>query len=61
MTDIARELEAFLVSRERVSVRTAAVLLHERGELGSCRDLEVDLFCVGSDPGWPAWAPNLAS
>ncbi len=49
VTDIARELEAFLTSRgQRLSVRTAVVLLHERGELGSCRDLEVDLFCVGS-------------
>lgn len=50
VTDIARELEAFLASRgQHVSVRTAVVLLHGRGELGSCQDLEVDLFCVGTD------------
>ena len=50
VTDIARELETFLASRgQDVGVRTAVVLLHERGELGSWREPEVDLFSVGAD------------
>jgi hypothetical protein len=50
VTDIARELERFLTSRQQpVKVRTAVVLLHERGQLGSHRNLHIDLFTVGPD------------
>jgi hypothetical protein len=51
VSEIAGELERFLASRAQpVTVRTAVVLLHERGELGSSRDVGVDLFSVG--PGF---------
>lgn len=51
VSDVAGELECFLASRgQPVTVRTAVVLLHERGELGSHRDVGVDLFSVG--PGF---------
>jgi hypothetical protein len=49
VTEIAGELAAFLASRgQHVGVRSAVVVLHDRGELGSCRALGVDLLCVGS-------------
>lgn len=50
VADVAGELEAFLASRgQDVNVRSAVVVLHDRAEVGSCRDLRVDLLCVGSD------------
>lgn len=50
VTEIARELERFLASRRHpVTVRTAVVLMHDGGELGSHRNLQVDLVSVGSD------------
>lgn len=50
VSEIASELRQFLTSRgQRVDVRTAVVLLHDRAELGSMGDLGVDVFCVRPD------------
>ena len=51
VTEIAHDLETFLASRGcPVPVRTAVALLHDRAELGSHRDVQIDLFSVGSEP-----------
>jgi hypothetical protein len=49
VSEIARELETFLARREHpVAVNTAVVLMHNRGSLGSHRDVQVSLFTVGT-------------
>ena len=49
VSDSARELETFLSSRgQAAKVHTAVVLVHERGELGSCANLTIDFFVVGA-------------
>ena len=51
VSDSARALETFLGSRGQTArVHTVVVLVHQRGELGSCANLTIDHFIVGA-PG----------
>lgn len=50
VTDIASDLERFLCSRgAAVTIETAVVVMHRRGEIGSCVDLEISALSVGTD------------